>query len=104
MYCKIKVISLQSCTNFPAITLSRVEGAPKREEHSDIPRYKEPRSMDVEKVAREISGSECEGQEPRSLYLYSLSLGKFSAESVSRRRRHSYSACIRDRRRHRSPE
>ena len=42
---------------------SRVKDTPKREEHSDLPCYEESRSVDVEKVAREISGRKCEARE-----------------------------------------
>jgi len=38
----------------------RVKDTPEREEHSDLPCYEEPRSVDMEKVTREISGSKCE--------------------------------------------
>ena len=82
MYFKIKVGLFQLWINQQPRTLSRVEDANKRKEHPDIPHHKRPRSVDVEEVTREISGSECEGRTCTDLHLCSLFLGGLSAEGV----------------------
>jgi hypothetical protein len=63
MYYKIKVRSPYFVNYDTLDGLPRVNGASERGKVSDIPCHKGPRSLDVENVAREISGSKREQRE-----------------------------------------
>jgi len=79
MYCKIRVGPFELVGKFPLKTLSRAESVPEGGKFSDISSHKESRSVGVEEVTSEVSGSKCEGVKHNLLHLRSLFIGRLSA-------------------------